>query len=530
MQRIGNFPFLIKSTDWRIKSLRSIIAIVLLTNLLGCSIQTHPNLDQHVVMVNGRGKLIKVAGANECSFGDTGIVSPQIETYDKVFRGIFDYPEIEGKEKLDENLDCVIRGLRAFIEKNNQNKKKSKILFFVHGGLNTQNETIETANEFFKRIEKSGYYPIFINWRSALISSYVDHLFFIRQGERPRWAPVLFPFYLSYDLVRGVTRAPLTWFHMFKSDFESWRGQNDENVKKTFAEWQARYKLGMDEMPKKHGHGSQLAISEGKDKSTWHEAVASTLMYVLSLPTKLAIAPFLDAFGSSAWDVMLRRTHNAFHEEKEFSEDSDKQLDDSEYGNGGLSKFFGEAQNFFYPECPEGNVCRNNSDNVEITMIGHSAGTLIINEILRRFDLPISNIVYLASASTIRDYEKSVFPFLEKHENAQFYNVVLHHDAEVRDRWDKFPGFIDLPPRGSLLVWIDNFLSKPQTFLDRTLGRWDNLIPALKDTPEKIRERLHVKAFNVGNKFRETDPQRHEDFKLNHEFWLPSFWNPEKHP
>ena len=530
MQGIRNIPFTIKSNIWPFPFLNLGLAILLLMNLLGCSIQTHQNLDQHVVMVNGRGKLIKVAGANECSFGDTRINSPQIETYDKLFRGIFDYPEIEDEGELQENLNCVTRGLRAFIDKNNQNNKKSKILFFVHGGLNTQNETIETANDLFKEIEKSGYYPIFINWRSALISSYVDHLFFIRQGERPPWAPVLFPFYLSYDLVRGVTKAPLTWFHMFKSDFESWQGQNDKNVKKTFKKWQARYKLGLGEIPKKHGHGNQLAISEGQDKSTWHEAVASTLMYVLSLPTKLAIAPFLDAFGSSAWDVMLRRTHTGFHQEKEFSKDSDKQLDDPEYGKGGLSKFFGELQNLFCPECSEGNVSRTYSGNVEMTMVGHSAGTLIINEILRRFDLPISNIVYLASASTIRDYEKSVFPFLLKHENTQFYNVVLHHDAEVRDRWEKLPGFIDLPPRGSLLVWIDNFLSKPQTFLDRTLGRWNNLIPALKNTPSKIQERIHVKAFNVGNKFRKTDPQRHEDFKLNHEFWQPSFWNPEEHP
>ena len=80
------------------------------------------------------------------------------------------------------------------------------------------------------------------------------------------------------------------------------------------------------------------------------------------------------------------------------------------------------------------------------------------------------------------------------------------------------------------LVWIDNFLSKPETFLDRTLGRWDNLVVALKNTPLKLRERIHVKAFSVGEKFRRTEPQRHEDFKLKHEFWDPSFWKPARHP
>ena len=72
---------------------------------------------------------------------------------------------------------------------------------------------------------------------------------------------------------------------------------------------------------------------------------------------------------------------------------------------------------------------RTSLDDVEVTMIGHSAGTLVINEILRRFDLPITNLVYLASASTIRDYENIVFPFLLKHDHAQFYHVLLHHDA-----------------------------------------------------------------------------------------------------
>ena len=89
-------------------------------------------------------------------------------------------------------------------------------------------------------------------------------------------------------------------------------------------------------------------------------------------------------------------------------------------------------------------------------------GGIVTNQILRDYrDLPIHDVVYMASASSVRGYEESVYPFLEeKRENGAYprvYHLTLHPKAEIRER-----GFI-LAPQGSLLVWIDDFLCNPKT-------------------------------------------------------------------
>ena len=103
---------------------------------------------------------------------------------------------------------------------------------------------------------------------------------------------------------------------------------------------------------------------------------------------------------------------------------------------------------------------------------------------------------------------------------------MLHEVAEVRELRKKM---LDLPPRGSLLVWIDNFLSSPETPLDRTLGRWENVLQATHVIPNGVRSRITLKAFGVGKAsnvhFPEGNPQRHGDFTKwnsgNQKFWKP---------
>ena len=85
-------------------------------------------------------------------------------------------------------------------------------------------------------------------------------------------------------------------------------------------------------MSETHGHGEALAISEGNDTRTKVKITLSAFKYFVSLPFKLAIAPFLDAFGSSAWDIMLRRTHTPFHSEAEFTSKGANREYDRSYG------------------------------------------------------------------------------------------------------------------------------------------------------------------------------------------------------
>ena len=75
----------------------------------------------------------------------------------------------------------------------------------------------------------------------------------------------------------------------------------------------------------------------------------------------------------------------------------------------------------------------------EITLIGHSMGSIVLNEWVRRNDedgLYYKNIVYMAAACSIRDYEESALTFMTRpeHQTTQLYHLVLHYAAELRDR------------------------------------------------------------------------------------------------
>ena len=162
-------------------------------------------------------------------------------------------------------------------------------------------------------------------------------------------------------------------------------------------------------------------------------------------------------------------------------------------------------------------------------------GTIVLNEWLRRDLLEskhvtYSNIVYMAGACSIRDFSRSVVPYLLQHQQTQFYNLMLHPLAELRERHRGY----DLPPRGSLLVWLDSFLADPQTPLDRTLGRWDNIIPATEVIPESIRGQVTLKAFALApyddpsppTGQSDYGPQEHGQFR-GRPYWCKEFWTSE---
>lgn len=86
-----------------------------------------------------------------------------------------------------------------------------------------------------------------------------------------------------------------------------------------------------------------------------------------------------------------------------------------------------------------------------------------------------------------------------------------------------------------MLVWLDDFLTDPQTPLDRTLGRWDNMVAATEVIPKSVRKQVNLKAFalapynvqppppgqlNLG-------PQEHGQFRGN-PYWRSDFWTDQQ--
>jgi hypothetical protein len=134
-------------------------------------------------------------------------------------------------------------------------------------------------------------------------------------------------------------------------------------------------------------------------------------------------------------------------------------------------------------------------------------------------ELHYENIVYMAGADSIRHTFNGILPYMRRTENqtTTFYNLTLHPQAEV----EEVSGYGFLP-RGSLLVWIDSFFSTPETHYDRTVGRWDNLLPALGEIPGDLRPRVKIKAFDQDSAI-----AHHGDFS-QYEFWSTQFWEPGK--
>jgi hypothetical protein len=131
----------------------------------------------------------------------------------------------------------------------------------------------------------------------------------------------------------------------------------------------------------------------------------------------------------------------------------------------------------------------------------------------------------MAAACSVSEYEHAAWPYLERpgNETTHFYHVILHDVSELKEAHLR-----EIPPRGSLLVWIDDFFSHPVVPRDRTAGRFNNLMSTLKNTPERIRPQVAVKIFGLGAypcPGGQSCPQQHDQF-TNQRFWCDDLWTP----
>lgn len=527
-----------------------------------------------------------------------------------------------------------------------------KVLFYVHGGLNTQVETLKRVvqivdecekdkvhedcnktNTFDKRIYKraldKGYYPIFINWHSWIFSTYFEQIGFIRQGRRDPYGFLTLPTYIFMDLARAISRAPIVWLSMGKNNYneipnspyedklpdevakeilckakyhsEKQNTELKQCLNKPFSEFRKSEEnikdnkgqkfafnqpecgffnlLDFLESAPKYGpeeekieplifKPDQFRMSVGKDMRKCKEFLSNSLQYSYTFPFKLLTAPIIDTFGTTGFQNMVRRAHLLFHTEGEYTkttqnkvvENNKKQkteyeiaLSDFKKGltqmpaSGGISRFmriFAQVINL-YEHAEER---RRQGPPIEITLVGHSMGTIILNEMVRKFNtvsistkgtkgndetvevkIPFQNIVYLAAACSIKDFEDSIVPYLLKKSDRtpppHFYNLMLHRKAEILEE-----NLGDFIPRGSLLVWLDDFLANPVTHRDRTLGRFVNFMPSIHELPIEVRSQIYVKVFGAGKYLQETHPQKHTHLGTQFKFWEEKCWNGEEMP
>jgi hypothetical protein len=184
-------------------------------------------------------------------------------------------------------------------------------------------------------------------------------------------------------------------------------------------------------------------------------------------------------------------------------------------------------------------------------------GAIVLNELIASYqDVPFENIVYMAAATSIREFAGTVPLVLKyqkqkncqstavncpKHLIPQFYSLLLHplRDARERTAWG-------MAPTGSLLEWIDDMYEGPDTLLDRTLGMWRNLYPSIHVFDQTVlNEQMNFRVFGMlgarkrpsangvgqpdsfcrSHDYWPADPDTHSAMNDNEScFWTKSFW------
>ena len=411
--------------------------------------------------------------------------------------------------------DNVLAGLERWRDQG----QPRRIVLFIHGGLNSKRTSIDRAVKLRPLIEADGSYPIFLNWQSSLQSSYfLDHLLFVRRGNKhPFLGPFLAPFYLVVDLGRIVLRAPIVTLQGAYRTYQRYTVSGaQERAHDAAAELRRRY----EEHP---GDPSTIPIYVGEDHTTAWESAWKTTKYLVTTPTRVLTAPIVDAIGASSWNMMLRRTSLLFERE----EDSLAGYPDAEE-HSDLLRFLARLDDFV----------ERDGEDWEIVLVGHSMGTIVVNGILRHAAqrvgrLPdFDEVVYMGSACSIADFEASALPYVKQRAAraaanrappCDVYLLTLARRAELQE--ENAPEFFGLAPRGSLLIWIDDYLAEPNSEVDQTFGRFTNLMLSIHRIPDALRACFHVKVFDVGGSEAEFSPQKHGEFS-EFPFWRRDFWDP----
>jgi pimeloyl-ACP methyl ester carboxylesterase len=382
------------------------------------------------------------------------------------------------------------------------------VLLYAHGGLVTLQGALENDTVIERAITAEGeYYPIFVNWHASLPTTLGEHLCCVRQGERESWAPLTMPLAFLGGLANSVLEA-----------IPSWGAQVGDGTVPLRRSPQS-YDIVYDSLRREFGQPNQIRVSRG-DVTRLPPIVQRVGGMTVGSPFRAFGSPFVAGFGAPAWENMLRRIHLMFRADDERSTAlsmAKQGAVDYRAPSGALGMLMDSLSALVAEE----------RDSRTITLIGHSMGAIVMNELLQRYPkLPVTDIVYMAPASSVRDLETSVIPFMRENRKTRFYILTLHPRADMRER----ALGTDFLPRGSLLEWLDDYLTKPRTRLDRRLGKWRNVIDHHYIFPPEVRGRVSIKAFGIGDSTVTpygNRPTRHGQFNDPRvPFWRRSFWEP----
>lgn len=469
-----------------------------------------------------------------------------------------------------------------------------RLLVFAHGGMVTHENAVRSAEVLAPAMLADGYFPVFLVWNSDFPNAYVNQLCCINQRAEPsRYAQRLaIPVRLFGDVGGGLVRLPqnvLTQAERFGRSVEpsstddplyylpeycleeSCRAAADQRNWARSRAMQNRYRIRSFEADLDVHAFEEGRQPDGQTRldpvvifppfttaedlnDTGEPAFQRGFRYGALAPVR-GLTSLGTEGGANAWNNMVRRARLSVFVGEDFAgtqfaapeiNPDKKACTDPEryYGLGGFGVFFERllcARNatFFAETAPA---------EIEITFVGHSMGAIVGNEVLREYgeSLPFQRIVYMAAASSIREFEDAVIPVMQRRPTpygeplgvngirrpVSFYNLMLHPLAESRElppaenSWTQ--GTL---PQGSLLEWIDEYFERPRSAVDRTLGKWSNVWRVLEYLSFEARGRMAFTVFGMQTGVIEQDycadterchPRIHGQFD-DYSFWRPAF-------
>lgn len=316
-----------------------------------------------------------------------------------------------------------------------------QLLIYIHGGMNGYNTAFDRMQRLLHHdapdatpkgllnSRNTSYYPFFINWNSEPIDSMSDDLFNIRFGERQSLAVTIptMPFVLLGRFAGSVGSVPVSLAAM------------GSNIQESFAG----------------------AIEQGDGVGC---ALADAIAYAPVFPLYAVTAPLLEGFGTPAWATMKRRAELAV---------VSRLPSESKSSEGAVRTMFDAMIRHLKAKTEDG----ESIIPVEITLVGHSMGTMILNRLLPLVDtaqhISVKHIVYMAGAAPIDELHQMVIPFLRSHRETTLWIFNLNRRDEAREV--ALGGSIFFMPRGTLLAWIDTFFEPSMTIGQRSQGRMENM-------------------------------------------------------
>jgi hypothetical protein len=417
------------------------------------------------------------------------------------------------------------------------------ITLVVHGGLVGMGESVPETQRLLAAMTRPGEevtFPIFVNWETGMVASYLNHLLWVRDGRDRVSGLLTMPFLLIEDVGRALVRFPVTLFTNQRRDFvESYLHERPQAIPTAWRE-------------------SCWIDTAGQGTSGW--ATARDIgQEVLPGLARVVTTPLLEMIGHSAYLDMIRRARVLFLRDEDFDAGHfrptgalcllmEELLGNSDHKQHVLRRMRRELEVEWATTSPEQRERRNRlADEMVIAdrilnsnefghenlpfanygeptfrIFAHSMGTLVANTLVQRFgdEATFERIVYMGAACSIRDFTDELVPYIVANPQCEFYNVCLHPSDEIGE-WS----WGGIAPHGSLLVWIDSYITTIHTELDLTLGRWNNIMRALPITAyltSDVRRRIHVRGFGRGGHA----PHEHGSFNdVEYGFWRRTFYD-----